>query len=376
MYKSFFHLARNPFDLTPDPHCFVSTRRHNEALAALYYGVRWHKGFVIVTGEVGTGKTLLLRCLLRLLKESKDVAYAYIFNGRLSPMEFLQYILCDLGLEASGKNKSEMLLELGQYLVSRGSKRLTTVLIVDEAHLLSEDLLEEIRLLSNLETADDKLLQIVLVGQPELDDKLDSLGLRQLRQRIALRAQLTPLDADETEAYIDKRLQIAGADLQGDRLFPANAAGAVFKYSKGLPRLINTICENALIAAYARQCRSVTPEIIEEVAREFRLDIIPSRKDEETARSGDVDLRQAANAVLDLFASLIDLLANPAKPDAKSLRSESAVVSEKGSVQEPTTTPCFGRQIVKRTPEDLRGGEDPMEPLFTASQQGLRKERS
>ncbi len=321
MYKSFFHLARNPFDLTPDPNCFVSTRGHNEALAALYYGVRWHKGFVVVTGEVGTGKTLLLRCLLRLLKESKDIAYAYVFNGRLSPTEFLQYILSDLGLQASGKNKSELLLELGQFLVSRGAKRLTTVLIVDEAHLLSEDILEEIRLLSNLETADDKLLQIVLVGQPELDYKLDSLGLRQLKQRIGLRAHLAPLEITETEAYIEKRLQIAGADLQGDPIFPANTAAAVFEHSKGLPRLINTICENALIAAYARQCHSVTPEIIEDVAREFRLDVTSSRNDEETGRTSEIDLRQAASAMLDLFASL-------RKPDANSPRSESAVASE------------------------------------------------
>ena len=194
MYKAFFKLARNPFDLTPDPTYFVSTRRHNEALAALYYGIRRHKGFVVVTGEVGTGKTLLLRCLLRLLKESKDISYAYLFNSRLSPAEFLQYVLADFGLPASGKNKSELLLDLGQFLVTRGSKGLTTVLIIDEAHHLSEELLEEVRLLSNLETTDDKLLQIVLVGQPELDEKLDSVGLRQLKQRIALRAQLGPLD--------------------------------------------------------------------------------------------------------------------------------------------------------------------------------------
>jgi general secretion pathway protein A len=322
MYKSFFHLARNPFDLTPDPNCFVSTRRHNEALAALYYGIRWHKGFVVVTGEVGTGKTLLLRCLLRLLKESKDIAYAYVFNGRLSSTEFLQYILCDLGLQASGKNKSELLLELGQYLLSRGSKRLTTVLIIDEAHLLSEDILEEIRLLSNLETADDKLLQIVLVGQPELNYKLDSLGLRQLKQRIALRAQLMPLDINETEAYIETRLQIAGADLRGERIFPANTTAAVFKHSKGLPRLINTICENALIAAYARQSRSVTPEIIDDVAKEFRLDVKPSREDAE-AGSTEIDLRQAAIALLDFFASM-------QKPDGTKPRSETSSGSEQG----------------------------------------------
>src|SRR5579863_5241680 len=236
MYKAFFNLTRNPFDLTPDPSCFVSTRRHNEALAALYYGVRWHKGFVVVTGEVGTGKTLLLRCLLRLLKDSKDIAYAYIFNGRLSPTEFLQYILSDFGLPASGKNKSELLLDLGQFLVSRGAKKLTTVLIIDEAHHLSEDILEEIRLLSNLETVDDKLLQIVLVGQPELDDKLDSLGLRQLKQRIAIRTQLGPLTFEETQRYIEQRLLIAGAAPERTELFSPRAVASVFEYSRGFPR--------------------------------------------------------------------------------------------------------------------------------------------
>src|ERR1035437_5041567 len=221
MYKAFFNLTRNPFDLTPDPSCFVPTRRHDEALAVLYYGVRRHKGFVVVTGEVGTGKTLLLRCLLGLLKESQDVAYAYLFNGRLSSTELLQYILADFGLPVSGKNKADLLLDLGQFLVSRGLQKLTTVLIVDEAHHLSADILEEVRLLSNLETDDDKLLQIVLVGQPELDEKLDSVGLRQLKQRIAVRTQLGPLDADETKRYIERRLQIAGAAPGSNPLFSA-----------------------------------------------------------------------------------------------------------------------------------------------------------
>jgi general secretion pathway protein A len=145
MYKAFYSLKRNPFEITPDPSFLFPTRRHNEALAALYYGVRRHKGFVVLTGEVGTGKTLLLRCLLQLLKDSKDVKYAYVFNGRLSPLEFLQYIAGDLGLPASGKNKSELLLQLAGYVVSRGEKKLTTVLVVDEAHHLSADILEEIR---------------------------------------------------------------------------------------------------------------------------------------------------------------------------------------------------------------------------------------
>jgi general secretion pathway protein A len=304
MYKAFFKLARNPFDLTPDPTYFVSTRRHNEALAALHYGIRRHKGFVVVTGEVGTGKTLLLRCLLRLLKESKDIAYAYLFNSRLSPTEFLQYVLSDFGLPASGKNKSELLLDLGQFLVARGSKGLTTVLIVDEAHHLSEELLEEVRLLSNLETTDDKLLQIVLVGQPELDQKLDSIGLRQLKQRIALRAQLGPLDAEETKEYIDHRLRVAGVEGDSKRLFPPDAVEAVFRHSRGVPRLINTVCENALIIAYARQIPVITVDVVEDVAREFRLDRDFFSESEGSGTHSEMDVQRAAKVLRDLYSAL------------------------------------------------------------------------
>lgn len=274
MYKSYFQLTRNPFDLTPDPSCFVPTERHNETLAALYYGVRKHKGFVVVTGEVGTGKTLLLRCLLRLLEESRDIAYAYVFNNRLSPTEFLQYMLLDFGLPAAGRNKTEMLFELSQFLISRSSRQMTTVLIVDEAHLLSDELLEEIRLLSNLETYDDKLLQIVLVGQPEFDEKLDSKGLRQLKQRITLRTRLCPLTVEETQRYIERRLQIAGANPSAASLFVPKAVTMVHRVSRGLPRLINMVCENSLITAYARQMPLVTPEIVKAVASEFGLDKI------------------------------------------------------------------------------------------------------
>jgi general secretion pathway protein A len=303
MYKAFFNLTRNPFDLTPDPTCFVPTRRHNEALAALYYGIRRHKGFVVLTGEVGTGKTLLLRCLLRLLKESKDVAYAYLFNGRLSPTEFLQYILSDFGLDASGKNKSDLLFELGQFLAARGSRKMTTVLIVDEAHHLSADILEEVRLLSNLETEDDKLLQIVLVGQPELDEKLDSVGLRQLKQRIAVRTHLGSLDAEEAERYIQQRLQIAGVDPASNSLFPKQTIAAVFYHSHGLPRLINTICDNALVTAYARQLPGVTPEVIADVAKEFRLDVLCSHEADKHANYSDSDVQRAINLLVDLHTS-------------------------------------------------------------------------
>src|SRR5215467_8684985 len=245
MYKQFYSLQRNPFEITPDPAFLFPTKRHNEALAALYYGVKRHKGFVVLTGEVGTGKTLLVRCLLQLLNRG-SVAYAYVFNSVLTSLDFLQYIAGDFGLNPSGKTKSELLLMLGNYLIERQQKKLTTVLVVDEAHHLSPEVLEEVRLLTNLETAQEKLLQILLVGQPELDQKLDSYELRQLKQRISLRSNLEPLDLEETHGYIQRRLELAGRNPQIGPLFPVETVALIHRYSRGIPRLINTICENAL----------------------------------------------------------------------------------------------------------------------------------
>src|SRR5271166_5483785 len=301
MYKAFYNLKRNPFEITPDPFFLFPTRRHNEALAALYYGVRRHKGFVVMTGEVGTGKTLLVRCLLQLLNQS-EVAYAYVFNSRLSPVEFLQYVAGDFGLNVSGKNKSELLLVLSNYVISRHQKKLTTVLVVDEAHHVSAEVLEEIRLLTNLETTNDKLLQILLVGQPELDEKLDSVELRQLKQRIALRSHLASLDLNETKGYIERRLQLAG-NPDPAKLFPKETAARVHLHSLGVPRLINTICENALIAAYAKQAASVTPEIIDAIATDFRLGV-QSTRIKKNGTLEDVDLRKAARTLLELYAHL------------------------------------------------------------------------
>src|SRR5271169_3997141 len=302
MYKAFYSLKRNPFEITPDPSFLFPTGRHNEALAALYYGVRRRKGFVVLTGEVGTGKTLLLRCLLQALKQNRDVAYAYVFNGRLSPVEFLQYIVSDLGLPAGSKNKGELLLQIAHYVISRSQKNLTTVLVVDEAHHLSAEILEEIRLLTNLETADEKLLQILLVGQPELDDKLDSLELRQLKQRVALRSHLASLDLNETKGYIERRLQLAGSPNPAT-LFPQETVAAVYRHSRGFPRLINTICENALIAAYARQMRSVSPDIIDDIATDFRLGVHSSAVEQKKTPE-ELDVRKAARTLLDLYSRL------------------------------------------------------------------------
>jgi general secretion pathway protein A len=304
MYKSFYNLTRNPFDLTPDPTCFVPTVRHNEALAALYYGIRRHKGVVVVTGEVGTGKTLMLRCLLQLFKESSEIAYAYLFNCRLSPLEFLHYTASDFGLKVDEhQSKSTLLLDLSRFVTSRGLQGLTTVLVIDEAHNLSMELLEEIRLLSNLETNDDKLLQIVLVGQPELDLKLDSFELRPLKQRIALRAHLTPLDEQDTDRYIQERLTIAGGSSRLEPLFAADAVKAIHQYSKGYPRLINTICENSLITGYARQLPTISKDVVLGVARDFHLSTNGSKLSKNGNGDADPDIERAKNFFLDLYAA-------------------------------------------------------------------------
>ncbi|HEY7096246.1 MAG TPA: AAA family ATPase [Terriglobales bacterium] len=304
MYKEFYKLQKSPFEITPDPVFLFGTKRHNEALVALYYGVRKHKGFVVLTGEVGTGKTLLVRCLLQLLNRS-DVNYAYVFNSVLSPLEFLQYIAGDFGLPTAGKSKSELLLLLGNYLIDRHQKKLTTVLVVDEAHHLSAEVLEEVRLLTNLETSQQKLLQILLVGQPELDEKLDSFELRQLKQRISLRAHLNPLDIEETQGYIERRLELAGANSHSRTMFPIETVKLIHRYSRGVPRLINTVCENALITAFARQTHVVTPDVIEDVATDFRLRVPQAGPKASTvANPTNAELWNAVRTLLQLHDKL------------------------------------------------------------------------
>jgi general secretion pathway protein A len=251
------------------------------------------------------------------LLNQSDVAYAYVFNSRLSPIEFLQYVAGDFGLNVAGKNKSELLLILSNYVISRHQKKLTTVLVVDEAHHVASEVLEEIRLLTNLETTNEKLLQILLVGQPELDEKLDSVELRQLKQRIALRSQLLPLNLDETTGYIQRRLQLAGAGSNTAVLFPPETIVRVHRHSRGIPRLINTVCENALITAYARQARSVTPDIIEDIAADFRLGIVHQPKTEAAnGNSEEADARRAAKTLLLLHDYLQKLQSSHGEPRA------------------------------------------------------------
>lgn len=281
MYQRFYGLSRTPFEISPDPKFFFGTPRHNEALASLCHGIDRRKGFIVVTGEVGTGKTLLGHCLLLSLMPRK-IPFAYVFNPLLSILEFLQYTMDDMGIPVAGKGKGELLGELNRFLIARYQQNSTAVLIVDEAHLLSCELLEEIRLLTNLETAQQKLLQIVLLGQPELDRKLDSTELRQLKQRIALRCRLTPLSLAETREYIRRRLTLAGAGSRSETMFGPSVVESIQRYSGGIPRLVNLLCEAALISGFATRQTAVSREMVEEVATDLRLSGSDLRSDNET----------------------------------------------------------------------------------------------
>lgn len=269
MYKTFFGLKEHPFNANPDPRYLFLTREIQEALAGLAYGIKNRKGFILLTGEVGTGKTTLLNRLLDWLN-MEGVATAYIFNSQLEVSELFDLMMADFGIPCESRDKSHVLMRLNQWLLQRYRDRKTSVLIVDEAQNLSAEVLEEIRLLTNFETANEKLLQIVLSGQPELDDKLRDPRLRQLRQRITMRCRTQPLSLQEMSGYIAERLRIGGAN--GTPIFSPEAIEAIYKYSRGIPRVANLLCEHALIGGFVDQVRPVPPRLVDDVAHEFELD--------------------------------------------------------------------------------------------------------
>ena len=271
MYQRFFGLRESPFNVNPDPRYLFMTRHIQEALAGLTYGIQNRKGFILLTGEVGTGKTTLLNRLLDWLRGQR-VATAYIFNSQLEVNHLFDYMMADFEIPCESREKSQMLLRLNTWLLERYRAGETAALIVDEAQNLSPEVLEEIRLLTNLETATEKLLQIVLTGQPELEEKLKLPQLRQLRQRITLRCRTAPLSLEETFGYIAERLRIAGAN--GEPIFSKEAIQTVHMYSRGIPRVVNLLCEHAMINAYVDTLRPVPAHLVEEVAREFQLDEI------------------------------------------------------------------------------------------------------
>jgi len=268
MYENFYGLRENPFNVTPNPEYIYLGENHREALAQLLYGVREKKGFIVITGEVGTGKTTLVHYLLDKLEGNNHTKTAFLFNPKLTVNDFIQYILRDLGVRVQGQTKGEYLHNLHRYLLNAYRKDERVVLIVDEAHGLNSELLEEIRLLSNLETSKSKLLQIVLVGQTELDKTLSQSEFRQLRQRINLRYHLRPLSAKETKEYIEKRLRVAGAK---EPIFTEKAIKEIYLKSGGIPRLINILSDNALLNGYALDQKMVNERSVKEVAKDLNL---------------------------------------------------------------------------------------------------------
>jgi general secretion pathway protein A len=268
MYKEFFGLRANPFNVNPDPRYLFLTRHTEEALACLTYGIQSRKGFVLLTGEVGTGKTTLINKLLEWLR-LQQVATAFIFNSRMNVPQFLDYMMADFAIPCDSKSKSQILQRLYNWLLDRYRAGETAVLIVDEAQNLTDEVLEEIRMLTNLETFTEKLLQIVLVGQPELETKLKQPQLRQLRQRLTLRAKTHPLTLEETKAYVQQRLRIAGSD--GRQIFEGDALNAIHKYSNGIPRVVNLLCEHCLVSAFVDQKATIQESIVDAVARDFDL---------------------------------------------------------------------------------------------------------
>ena len=269
MYNAFFGFTDNPFSLSPDPGFLYRSVQHEEALANLIYGVQSRKGFIVLTGEVGTGKTTMLECLRDFL-ETQFIEFAFIFNSRITTEQFFEMIAYDLDLRCPRTSKTEVLFALNHLLIQQANEGRTTVLIVDEAHNLEWDVLEEIRLLGNLENRRGKLLQIILAGQPELERKLDSPNLRQLKQRVVLRSNLRAFEEAETAEYISTRLAKVG--MQSQTVFPAELVFEIHRRSEGIPRLINAICDNLLLTAFALESKFATMHMLDEVSADMRLD--------------------------------------------------------------------------------------------------------
>jgi general secretion pathway protein A len=269
VYCEHFGLIREPFNITPDPSFLYLSESHREALAQLVYGIKSRRGFVVLTGEVGTGKTTLIQSLLEELNGSTKTAL--IFNMIVSPKDLLRYVCEKLGLVSDRENQREMhdyLSLLERFLLDSYHNGDNVAVIIDEAQNLPTEVLENVRLLSNFETTRDKLLQILLVGQPELSSRLNASELRQIKQRVALRHHLNPLNISECRGYIARRLEIAGGDIS---LLTPEAAAAVHSYSGGIPRLINILCDNGLLTAYALRKKCVETTMISEIARDLQL---------------------------------------------------------------------------------------------------------
>jgi general secretion pathway protein A len=275
MYNAFFGFSESPFSLSPDPSFLYRSQQHEEALANLIYGVQARKGFIVLSGEVGTGKTTMIECLLDYLGAQR-IEFALVVNSRLTSDQFFEMIAYDLDLNCNRNSKTEVLFALNEFLIDQAHHGRTAVLIVDEAHNLEWEVLEEVRLLGNLENRQGKLLQILLSGQPELDRKLDAPNMRQLKQRIVLRCTLEPFTLDDAAAYIESRLERAGMPQQ--TVFSEDLMREIHCRTQGIPRLINAICDNLLLTAFAMERKTCNLEMLDEVCRDMRLEWAGSRR--------------------------------------------------------------------------------------------------
>ena len=307
MYRSFFGLRIPPFGPSPDPKFLYLMPHVREALACLQYGIAMRKGFAVITGEVGTGKTTVLKAVLGTLSKDR-VNSAFVFNPRLDIIDFLDFVLTDFGIPPKTRTKSGMLLQLNRWLIERFSDGGLCVIAVDEAQNLSWELLEEIRLLTNLESSSEKLLQIVLCGQPELEEKLRHPSVRQLRQRVSVWCRTQPLALDQTQAYINERLRIGGAT---QPVLSPEAIQLVHLYSNGIPRLINLICEHALITAYVEQIRPVPARIIESVSAELDLYPDPQLPPSSSMGLSDVSRNTLPVAITSVMQTGADAIHSP-----------------------------------------------------------------
>ena len=262
MYLSFYGFNKKPFHITPDPEFLYLSPSHKEALGAVIYGIEQRMGFVAITGEVGTGKTTIIRSYLAKV-DIKQICPVYIFNAHVSFYELLLNIFREIGLEVKNDNISQMVYQLHSFLINEYKQGRNTVLIIDEAQNMPIDTLEQLRILSNIETASEKLIQIVLVGQPELNDNLEAHELRQLKQRLTIKATIQRLSFNESLEYIQHRINKVTASEKS--IFTNTALRRIARYAKGIPRNINIICENALITAFGYQKVPITPQIIDEI---------------------------------------------------------------------------------------------------------------
>ncbi len=267
MYKQFYSLKENPFNITSDPFFFFASAHHQEAFSHLQYGIASRKGIILITGEIGTGKTTLCRTLLDRLDDK--VKTALILNPSFNDLQLLQMIVRDLGIKCPENNKLDLVHAITRFLIEQSSRGNNVAVIIDECQNLDVYQLEQIRLLSNLETEKEKLLQIILVGQPELLEKFQDPALRQLNQRVAVRYHILPLDKNEIAGYINHRIRTAGADPKLQ--FTPDAVEMIYNYSGGTPRLINTLCDRALLSGFVNNTFIITTDAIRNSAREVLL---------------------------------------------------------------------------------------------------------